>query len=197
MTDSNKDRVTRGMTITAAPEIAGVWDIEVERLGDERGYFAETFRRDLLEAVAGRFDWLQDNESVSRRGVLRGMHFQEGEWAQAKLVRVTRGEVLDVVVDLRAGSPTFGRHLRRVLSASRGNQMLVSRGFAHGYLVLSDEAQFQYKVDNAYAPQAEATLLYSDPALGIDWPDVGCPFVVSAKDERGILLKNIKPYEIK
>ena len=197
MIASNNIKSPRVMSIVPAPEIAGVWDIEVGRIGDERGYFAETFRRDLLEKAAGRFDWLQDNESLSRRGVLRGMHFQIGEWAQAKLVRVTRGEVLDVVVDLRAGSPTFGRHLRRVLSASRGNQLLVPRGFAHGYLVLSDEAQFQYKVDNAYAPHSEATLLYSDPALGIEWPDVGCPFVVSAKDERGVLLKDVKPYEIK
>lgn len=185
------------MRIVEAPEMAGVWDIFPHRIGDERGYFCETFRADLLERTLGRsIRWVQDNESVSRRGVLRGMHFQSGEWAQAKLVRVTRGEVLDVVVDLRAGSPTYGRHLRRVLSGERGNQLLVPRGFAHGYLVLSETAQFQYKVDNVYAPWAEGTLLYCDPALGIDWPVEGMEVLVSAKDRRGELLKNIKPYEI-
>lgn len=171
--------------------IEGVWLIEPVRHGDERGYFCETFRSDLFEAHVGKIDFVQDNESFSRRGVMRGLHFQRGEWSQAKLVRVTRGEIVDIVVDLRLGSPTFGRHVTARLSAENGRQLFMPRGMAHGFVVLSDEAQFQYKVDNYYAPQAEMTLLYDDPELAIDYPLPAAELLLSPKDRAGIPLKQI------
>lgn len=172
--------------------IAGVWLIEPLRHGDERGYFSETFRSDLFESHVGKIDFVQDNESFSRRGVMRGLHFQRGEWAQAKLVRVTRGEIVDVVVDLRRGSPTFGRHVTARLSADNGHQLFMPRGMAHGFVVLSDEAQFQYKVDNYYAPQAEMTLLYDDPELAIEYPLPAAELLLSPKDKLGLPLKQIE-----
>lgn len=172
--------------------IAGVWLVEPVRYGDDRGYFSETFRADLFEANVGKVAFVQDNESFSRRGVMRGLHFQRGEWAQAKLVRVTRGEIVDIVVDLRKDSPTFGRHVKVNLSAENGRQLFMPRGMAHGFVVLSDEAQFQYKVDNYYAPQAEATLRYDDSALGIEYPLPLCELQLSAKDMRGLTLDEIK-----
>lgn len=172
--------------------IAGVWLIEPLRHGDERGYFSETFRSDLFEAHVGKIDFVQDNESFSRRGVMRGLHFQRGEWAQAKLVRVTRGEIVDIVVDLRRGSPTFGRHVMARLSAENGHQLFMPRGMAHGFVVLSDEAQFQYKVDNYYAPQAEMTLLYDDPELAIEYPLPAAELLLSPKDRLGLPLKQIE-----
>lgn len=172
-------------------EIEGVWIIQPKRFGDARGYFAETFRQDLFDEHIGRVEFIQDNESLSARGVLRGLHFQKGEWSQAKLVRVSQGAVIDVCVDLRADSPTFGRNVMCELSAETGRMMFIPRGFAHGFLVLSDVAQFQYKVDNVYAPQAEATLAWNDPALGVAWPlPVGGP-LLSEKDKRGVMLKDV------
>ena len=137
---------------------------------------------------------MQDNESFSCYGVLRGLHFQKGEFSQAKLVRVSRGKVLDVAVDLRGGSPTFGRHVAVELSQDNGRQLFIPRGFAHGFVVLSDEAQFQYKVDNVYAPQAEATLRFDDPALGIDWQIPKADMLLSEKDMRGISLSETAPF---
>ena len=151
-------------------DIKGVWLIEPKRFGDARGYFCETFKLSEFESHIGKVEFVQDNESLSTRGVLRGLHFQRGEWSQAKLVRVSQGRVLDVAVDLRGGSPTYGQHVAVELSRDNGRQMFIPRGFAHGFVVLSDEAQFQYKVDNVYAPHSEATLRFDDPALGIDWP---------------------------
>ena len=172
--------------------IEGVWVIEPVRHGDDRGYFMEAFRRDLFEATVGPVVFVQDNESYSTHGVLRGLHFQWGDAAQAKLVRVSRGEVLDVAVDLRADSPTFGRHVAEVLSAANGRQLFIPRGFAHGFVVLSDVAQFQYKVDNWYVPACEATLLHDDPALGIDWRVPVGERLLSEKDRSGLQLKDIK-----
>lgn len=172
-------------------DIEGVWVIEPKRYGDSRGYFCETFRQDLFDKYIGHVDFIQDNESMSTRGVLRGLHFQKGEWSQAKLVRVSQGTVLDVCVDLRATSATFGRHVACQLSAENGRQMFIPRGFAHGFVVLSDQAQFQYKVDNVYAPQAEATLAWDDPALGIQWPLPASQLVLSAKDREGCWLKDV------
>ena len=129
-------------------EIKGVWLIEPKRFGDARGYFCETFKLSEFESHIGKVEFVQDNESLSTRGVLRGLHFQRGEWSQAKLVRVSQGRVLDVAVDLRGGSPTYGQHVAVELSRDNGRQMFIPRGFAHGFVVLSDEAQFQYKVDN-------------------------------------------------
>ena len=126
--------------------------------------------------------------------MLRGLHFQKGEFSQAKLVRVSRGAVLDVAVDLRLGSSTYGRHVAVELTADNGLQLFIPRGFAHGFVVLSDMAQFQYKVDNVYAPQSEATLRFDDPALGIDWRVDPSEMLLSEKDMRGVGLKDIKPF---
>lgn len=174
-------------------EIKGVWIIEPQRFGDPRGYFMEAFKLTEFHAATGTAtEFIQDNESVSSRGVLRGLHFQRGEYAQAKLVRVSRGKVLDVAVDLRPGSETFGRHIAVELSDENARQLFIPRGFAHGFLVLSDTAQFQYKVDNAYAPQSEATLRFDDPELGINWPVGRENMLLSPKDLKGLSLSEIK-----
>ena len=174
--------------------IKGVWQIQPKRFGDERGYFTETFKLEEFRAHIGPVTFVQDNESFSTRGVLRGLHYQQGEWSQAKLVRVSQGRVLDVAVDLRGGSPTFGCHVAVELSAQTGNQLFIPRGFAHGFVVLSEVAQFQYKVDNVYAPHSEATLAFDDPALGIDWQIPAQEMLLSEKDKRGVLLNEVKPF---
>lgn len=173
--------------------IQGVWVIEPKRFGDKRGYFSEVFKQAEFDAHVGRLDFVQDNESLSSKGVLRGLHFQRGECSQAKLVRVSQGTVLDVVVDLRHGSPTWGQHLAVELSADTGRQLFIPRGFAHGFVVLSDIAQFQYKVDNLYAPHSEATLRYDDPALGIDWRIDRADMLLSEKDLKGHSLDEMTP----
>lgn len=175
-------------------DIKGVWIVEPKRFGDARGYFSETFKKSEFDAAVGKVDFVQDNESFSSRGVLRGLHFQKGDFSQAKLVRVSHGTVLDVAVDLRGGSPTYGRHVAVELSHENGRQLFIPRGFAHGFLVLSDEAQFQYKVDNVYAPQAEATLRFDDPALGIDWRIPQTEMLLSEKDLRGMSLSEVVPF---
>lgn len=177
-----------------ATDIAGVWIIEPRRFGDARGYFMESFKKSEFEVNVGHVDFVQDNESFSTHGVLRGLHFQKGEFSQAKLVRVSRGTVLDVAVDLRGGSPTFGKHVAVELSQENARQLFIPRGFAHGFVVLSDEAQFQYKVDNVYAPQSEATLRFDDPALGIDWRVAPSEMLLSPKDLKGISLSEIAPF---
>lgn len=171
--------------------IKGVWLIEPVRHGDARGYFCESFKRADFENAIGKVDFVQDNESQSSRGVLRGLHLQRGEYSQAKLVRVSQGVVYDVVVDLRKGSPTFGRHVAVELSQENGRQLFVPRHFAHGFLVMSDVAQFQYKVDNIYAPQAEVTLRFDDPELCIEWPEVDGGLLLSDKDKAGLPLSEI------
>lgn len=164
-------------------DIPGAWIVEPVRHGDARGYFCETFRADLFaEATGVTRPFIQDNESYSTRGVLRGLHYQAGEAAQAKLVRVSRGRVFDVAVDIRPDSPAFGRHIAVELSAENGRQLYIPRGCAHGFLVLSDEAQFQYKVDNVYCPAAERTIRYDDPSLAIPWPIEGLTLNLSKKD---------------
>lgn len=181
------------MTFTEQ-KIKGVWVIEPKRFGDARGYFSEVFKLDEFHEHVGPVEFIQDNESFSSHGVLRGLHFQRGEYSQAKLVRVSRGIVLDVAVDLRGDSPTFGQHVAVELSADNGRQLFIPRGFAHGFVVLSDYAQFQYKVDNVYAPQSEATLQFNDPVLGIDWRLPESEMLLSEKDKAGMLLKDIKPF---
>ena len=170
-------------------DVDGVWIIEPRRFGDHRGYFMESYRADLFREHIGAVDFVQDNESVSARGVLRGLHYQKGAASQAKLVRVSRGAVLDVAVDLRRSSPTFLRHVAVELSAENGRQLFIPRGFAHGFLVLSDTAQFQYKVDNVYSPADEASIRFDDPDLGIVWPISSEDMLLSDKDLRGVLLK--------
>lgn len=173
--------------------IKGVWVIEPQRFGDKRGYFSEVFKQADFDAHVGHVDFVQDNESFSSRGVLRGLHFQRGEWSQAKLVRVSQGTVLDVAVDLRHGSPTWGQHVAVELSADTGCQLFIPRGFAHGFVVLSDVAQFQYKVDNIYAPHSEATLRFDEPQLAIDWRIARDEMVLSDKDLKGLTLDEMTP----
>lgn len=163
-------------------EIEGVFIIEPRVFGDERGYFFEAWKRQEFEENIGKVDFIQDNESKSVFGVLRGLHYQKGELSQAKLVRVISGRVLDVAVDLRKGSPTFGKHVVVELSGDNKRQFFIPRGFAHGFLVLSDEAVFTYKVDNPYAPQAEASILWNDADLAIDWPLPEEKLILSQKD---------------
>lgn len=174
-------------------EIPGVWIIEPKRFGDERGWFMETFRLNDFRQATGLtgLEFVQDNESMSRRGVLRGLHFQRGAHAQAKLVRVSLGRVLDVAVDLREGSPTYGRHVAVELSDETGRQVFIPRGFAHGFLVLSDEARFEYKVDNYYSPGEEVSVRYDDPDLAIAWPLDGITPHLSEKDIKALYLKEI------
>lgn len=138
--------------------------------GDHRGYFVETFRQDKFEEAVGfKVNFCQDNESKSTKGVLRGLHFQLPPFAQSKLVRVIEGEVLDVAVDIRDGSPTFGQHVAVRLTGDNKHQLFIPRGFAHGFVVLSDSAIFSYKVDNYYSPECDRGLAFNDPALRIDW----------------------------
>lgn len=165
-------------------DIEGVLILEPEVYGDARGYFFESFSRRDFEAAAGAVDFVQDNESRSRYGVVRGLHFQRGADAQAKLVRVVEGRVLDVVVDIRRGSPTFGRHVAAELSGENKLQLFIPRGFAHGFAVLSEEALFQYKCDNYYAPHSEGGIAWDDPALGIDWRLPAADILLSEKDRR-------------
>ncbi len=151
-------------------ELPGAVILEPRVFRDERGYFVETFNERTLAALGIDTRFVQDNESCSRRGVLRGLHFQKGPSAQAKLVRVVSGEVFDVAVDLRAGSPTFGRWMGVRLSGDNHRQFFIPKGFAHGFAVLSETAIFAYKCDAFYDPQAEGSIHALDPALGIDWP---------------------------
>ena len=152
-------------------EIPDVWVCEPKVFADARGYFMETWRAsDFNEHIGHEVNFVQDNQSMSSRGVLRGLHFQKGEFSQAKLVRVLQGTVVDVAVDLRKSSPTFGKYVMVELSAENKRQLFIPRGFAHGFQVLSDTAVFTYKVDNIYAPQAECSIRYDDPKIGISWP---------------------------
>lgn len=151
--------------------------------GDNRGYFIETFRQDKLEEFLGfKIPFCQDNESKSSYGVLRGLHFQLPPRPQSKLVRVIEGEVLDVAVDVRRGSPTFGKHVSVRLSGENKRQLFVPRGFAHGFVVLSETCTFLYKVDNYYAPECDRGLAFDDPALGIDWIVKSSDLKLSPKD---------------
>lgn len=174
-------------------EIEGVYVIEPKVFNDQRGYFFEAWKKEEFEAHIGKVDFIQDNESKSSRGVLRGLHYQKGELSQAKLVRVIKGSVFDVTVDIRKSSPTFGKYVAVELSEDNKRQLFIPRGMAHGFLVLSDEAVFTYKVDNVYAPQAEASIRFDDPTIGINWPIAKEEMLLSAKDEHG---KNFEEAEL-
>ena len=163
-------------------DIDGVVIIEPKVFGDHRGYFMESFSEQRFNEAVREVRFVQDNESKSRYGVLRGLHFQKPPYAQSKLVRVVKGAVLDVAVDIRKGSPTFGQHVAVELTEDNHRQFFIPRGFAHGFLVLSREAIFAYKVDNVYAPHAEATVLYSDEQIGIEWPLSTEELILSPKD---------------
>ena len=176
-------------------EIDGVWLIEPKVFFDERGYFMEAFKKEEFESHIGPVNFVQDNESKSSFGVLRGLHYQKGEYSQAKLVRVLKGKVLDVAVDLRRSSPTFGKHVSALLSEENKRQFFIPRGFAHGFVVLSEEAVFMYKVDNKYAPQAEASILYNDETLGIDWMLGESQMLLSPKDKEGMAFRDAAYFE--
>ncbi|MCI2241783.1 dTDP-4-dehydrorhamnose 3,5-epimerase [Adlercreutzia faecimuris] len=163
------DTVESGNFTFTETSIEGVVIVDVKSHGDDRGYFMETYKRPDFEAGGITCDFVQDNQSSSVRGVLRGLHFQI-EHPQSKLVRVVSGEVFDVAVDLRPGSPTYGRWEGVVLSAENRRQFFVPRGFAHGFLVFSDEAEFCYKCDDVYHPNDEGGLMWDDPAIGVEWP---------------------------
>lgn len=149
--------------------ISGVWVIEPRLFADSRGYFMETFKQEEFDKNIGKTVFIQDNESCSAKGVLRGLHYQLAPYSQAKLVRVIKGSVLDVAVDIRKGSPSFGKYVAVELSGENKRQLFIPRGFAHGFHVISDEAVFVYKVDNVYAPSAERGIRYDDPKIAIDW----------------------------
>ncbi len=169
--------------------IADVILIEPKVFGDNRGYFVETFRADTFEAETGiKTAFVQDNESRSGYGVLRGLHYQLPPHAQSKLVRVIEGRVLDVAVDIRKGSPTFGQHVCMELSAENKHQLFIPRGFAHGFVVLSETAIFSYKVDNYYSPECDRGIKFDDPQLGIDWKIAASELVLSDKDKTQPLL---------
>ena len=164
-------------------EIPGVYILEPRVFEDARGYFMETWREEDFNRAMGReVHFVQDNQSMSSRGVLRGLHYQRGADSQAKLVRVLQGTVVDVAVDLRKESPTFGRHVMVELSAENKRQLFIPRGFAHGFQVVSETAVFTYKVDNRYAPESECSIRFDDPSIGIEWPIQGNDVVLSEKD---------------
>ena len=171
-------------------EIDGVWIIQPKVFNDARVYFFEAWKKEKFEQHVGYVDFIQDNESKSSYGVLRGLHYQKGSFSQAKLVRVIKGRVVDVAVDIRRNSPTFGKHVMVELSDENKRQFFIPRGFAHGFLVLSDEAVFTYKVDNPYAPQAEASIRFDDPELAIQWPIDAKDILTSAKDLSALALKD-------
>lgn len=164
-------------------DISDVWVLTPKVFNDARGYFMETWREeDFNKAIGKDVHFVQDNQSKSSRGVLRGLHFQKGDASQAKLVRVLQGCVVDVAVDLRADSPTFGKYVMVELSDENQRQLFIPRGFAHGFQVLSETAIFTYKVDNRYAPETECSIRYDDPTIGIEWPIQGDDVILSEKD---------------
>lgn len=170
-------------------EIPGVWIIEPKVFDDARGYFMEAWKKDEFEHHIGKINFMQENESCSSKGVLRGLHYQLAPYSQSKLVRVITGCVLDVAVDIRVGSPTFGKYVSVELSAENKRQLFIPQGFAHGFHVLSEEAVFTYKVDNPYMPSHERGLHFDDPSIGIDWRIADTEsLILSEKDTKAPLL---------
>lgn len=173
-------------------DIEGVVIIEPKVFGDSRGYFFESYSQRDFNSLVGEVNFVQDNESKSCYGVIRGLHFQKPPFEQSKLVRVVKGKVLDVAVDIREGSPTFGKHVAVELSEDNHRQLFIPKGFAHGFSVLSEEAVFQYKCDNFYAPEYEGAIAWDDPALGIDWRIPVDKTILSEKDMRHTTLGAIE-----
>lgn len=171
-------------------KIEGVVIIEPEIFEDNRGYFFESFSEEWFRRNVYNTQFVQDNESKSRYGVLRGLHFQKPPHTQSKLIRVVKGKVLDVAVDIRKGSPTFGQYVSVLLTEENKRQYFIPRGFAHGFLVLSDEAIFQYKCDNYYAPQSEGGIAFDDSYLAIDWQIDHSDILLSEKDKKHPVLKD-------
>lgn len=175
--------------------LPGLLVLEPKVFGDARGYFFESWNRTVFETAGIVNDWMQDNDSKSRFGVLRGLHYQAAPYTQAKIVRVISGTVLDVAVDIRKGSPTYGRHVAFELSGENKRQLYIPRGFAHGFAVLSDEAIFSYKCDNTYMPAAERGIMFNDPTLAIDWRISPEKILLSDKDRRQPAFAEIEPWE--
>ena len=175
------------MKLTLTP-IKDLVIIEPKVFGDERGYFYEAYNKNTFHELGLDYDFVQDNQSFSRKGVLRGLHFQKN-YPQAKLVRVIEGEVFDVAVDLRKDSPTYGKWYGVVLSGENKKMFMIPRGFAHGFLVLSETATFSYKCDDFYHPKDEGGIIYNDPTIGVEWPKLDCEIILSEKD------KAHKPFE--
>ena len=174
--------MTSGNFTFTETEIKGVFIIDVKTYGDQRGYFMETYKKADFDAAGLCYDFVQDNQSSSRKGVLRGLHFQK-QFPQAKLVRVLKGEVFDVAVDLRKGSETYGKWVGVLLSDENQRQFMIPRGFAHGFVVVSDYAEFAYKCDELYHPEDEGGIRWNDPDLAIEWPEVG-EIILSEKDTK-------------
>lgn len=168
--------------------------IEPDVFKDARGYFCETYNRERYFKSGICAEFVQDNESCSTKGVIRGLHWQAAPYTQAKLVRVIRGAVWDVAVDIRRDSPTYGKHVAVVLSEENRRQFFIPRGFAHGFVVLEDNTLFSYKCDNLYCPSADRGLRFDDPALAIQWPALDVPITLSEKDLHHPLLKDIAPW---
>ena len=178
-------------------EIEGVKIVEPDVFGDARGWFCEQYNRERYSEAGIYAEFVQDNESFSRKGVVRGLHWQAAPHTQAKLVRVIHGAVWDVAVDIRKDSPTFGRHVATTLTGENRLQFYIPRGFAHGFIVLEDETLFSYKCDNLYCKASERGLRFDDPALGIKWPDIGMSLTLSEKDKLHPILADIEPWEVK
>jgi dTDP-4-dehydrorhamnose 3,5-epimerase len=174
-------------------EIEDVIVIEPRIFHDGRGYFFEAFNQKEFEEKVGNVIFVQDNESKSCYGVIRGLHFQKGSHSQSKLVRVVKGKVLDVAVDIRKGSKTFGKHVAVELSEENHRQLFIPKGFAHGFSVLSDEVVFQYKCDNFYCPESEGAIAWDDPDLGIDWKIPENRIILSEKDRSHPRLRDCQP----
>lgn len=178
-------------------DIDGVVILEPRVFTDSRGYFFESYNKEVFEKEVGHVDFVQDNESCSSRGVMRGLHFQRPPHAQAKLVRCVRGSVLDVAVDIRKGSSTYGKHVSCLLTEHNHRQFFIPRGFAHGFAVLSDTAVFQYKCDNYYCPEADGGISILDSSLGIDWQLDIAQAILSEKDKHHPLLAEFEsPFEL-
>ena len=176
--------------------IEGLKVIEPDVFHDERGYFVETYNAERYAAHGITQVFVQDNESKSQKGVVRGLHWQTGAAAQSKLVRVVQGAVWDVAVDVRKDSKTYGQHFAVMLTGENKKQFLIPRGFAHGFIVLEDDTVFVYKCDNLYCKSAERGMRFDDPALGLEWPDVDAPLLLSDKDRVLPLLRDITPEEV-
>lgn len=182
------------MQVISNPLIPEVKTIIPQVFGDSRGWFVEQYNAERYKSVGIVADFVQDNESFSSKGVVRGLHWQAAPWTQAKLVRVIRGAVWDVAVDIRKDSPTFGKYASEILTAENHKQFYIPRGFAHGFIVLEDNSLFSYKCDNLYHPEADRGLKFDDPALGIKWPPLDAEIRLSDKDQRHPVLSAIEPW---
>lgn len=182
------------MQVISNPLIPDVKTIIPQVFGDSRGWFVEQYNAERYKAAGITANFVQDNESFSSKGVVRGLHWQAAPWTQAKLVRVIRGAVWDVAVDIRKDSPTFGKYASEILTAENHKQFYIPRGFAHGFIVLEDNTLFSYKCDNLYHPEADRGLKFDDPALGIEWPEVDVEIKLSDKDQKHPLLSGIEQW---